>query len=279
MKRISICGAFVLTFACGNDGSTARAPYAPGDITIIGQNLGGEEVPLADCGVECATVATECGENAAADIVVDEQGAVADVICFKPNLDVREIGDEEVASAEAANNTVLVLDGLADGLDVSGDVRVHGNNVVVWGHGPDFSEVGGTLLIEKNNAIVRGVRIHGDVAITKNNAQLSFCVIEGDLTITGNNTTVAECVVHGEVKVAGVNTVLAANRFGGTSLIQGKNLTCNNNFSIGDEDAAADAAALGVPVECEDSNDDLAPQSDVELGDDVGDPAPEADAG
>lgn len=278
MKRISVCGAFVLTLACGNEAST-RTPYAPGDITIIGQNLGGQELSLAECGTECATLHTECGEDAAADIVVDEQGAVADVICFKPNLDVQELGTEEVPNAAVGNNTVLVFDGLDDGLDVKGDVRVHGNNVVVWGQGPDVSEIGGTLLIEKNNAIVRGVRIHGDVAITKNNAQLSFCVIEGDLTITGNNTTLAECVVYGDVKVAGVNTVLAANHFGSTSLIKGKNLVCNNNFLIGDEDASADAGAHGEPVACEESNDDLAPQSDVDLDIEVGTPTSETDAG
>lgn len=266
MKNISIWSAFFLIGACGNDASSARTPYEPGDITIIGQNLGGAEVPLSECEDECATVDDECGEDAAADVVVNEQGAVADVICFKPNLDVQHIGEEEAPSAEAGNNTVLVFDGLDDGLDVEGDVTISGNNSVVWGEGPDVSSIGGTLLIEKNNAIVRGVRIHGDVAITKNNAQLSFCVIEGDLTITGNNTTLAECTVYGEVKVMGVNTVLAANRFGTTSSIEGKNLTCNNNFLLGNsEEGAGDAGDLGPEIECIESNDDLAPQSDVDL--------------
>ncbi len=75
----------------------------------------------------------------------------------------------------------------------------------------------------------------------------------------------------------GVNTVLAANRFGTTSSIQGKNLTCNNNFLLQDSDGStADAGDLGAEIECIESNDDLAPQSDVDL--DEGSSG-EADAG
>ena len=185
-----------------------------------------------------------CGERAYADVVVDAEGAVLDVLCFRGNATVQELGPAEVASASAGNNTVLVLDGEDDGLDVTGDVTLTGNNAVIYGRGADVSRIGGNLAIDKNNAIVRGVSIAGDVTIDKNNAQLSFTEIFGDLTIAGNNTTLAECIVHGQVHLEGVNTVLVQNRFEGARTLSGKNLTCNGN--VGFEDAAQDDSDAGA---------------------------------
>lgn len=268
MKKTYVSGftsllTLLTLVACGNEASVER-PYAPGDITLIGQALGGTEVHLSQCGKRCATVEKTCGEGAAADVILDESGAALDVICFKPNLDVQHVGEAPVSRVEVGNNTVLVFDEVSDGFDVEKDVVVKGNNVVVWGKNPDVASIGGTLKIEKNNAVVRGVRIRGDVAITKNNAQLSFCVIEGNLTITGNNTTLAECEVHGNITIAGVNTVLVANRFAQPGPIEGKNLSCNNNYLLGDHDG--DASVPADAVTCAESNAHLAPQSDVELG-------------
>lgn len=268
---------FFMVFACSSEDG-AGTPYAPGDITVLGSNLGGEFKHLNECGDECESVDDECGDDAAADVVLDEDGEVADVICYEQDVNVETVNIERVESAEAGNKTVLVLDGVADGLDVEGDVTISGNNATLWGEGVDVSEVGGSVKIEKNNAVVRGVRIHGDVAVTKNNAQFSLCVIEGDLTVTGNNTTIADCVVLGAVKIAGVNTVLVQNRFGSAYEIGGKNLTCNENhvFVDADEDGSFDDGEEGDEVTCNESKDDLAPQSDVDLDSpDVG----SADAG
>ncbi len=280
-KRTAIFPLF-LTFACSSEPDVAT-PYQPGDITVLGEALGGRPERLEACGDECSTVDDECGDDAAADVVLDERGEVADVICYEQDVVVETVSIDRVDSAEAGNKTVLVLDGVDDGDDVTGDVVVSGNNATVWGEGADVSVIGGTLKITKNNAIVRGVRIRGDVGVTKNNAQFSMCVIEGDLTITGNNATFADCVILGNVKIAGVNTVLAQNRFGKAYEIGGKNLTCNENYTFedADEDGAFDEAELGDEVSCTDSKEDLAPQSDVELfGPDAGEtPVDEADAG
>jgi hypothetical protein len=239
-------------FACSEQGKTGNeatpsTPYQLGQALVIGETPGGELVSVEDgCNTAaCQAVIERCGEDAYADVVVDADGNVLDVLCFRGNLTVEEIGPGTVATASAGNNTVLALDSVDDGLDVTGDVVLTGNNAVVYGRGANVSQIGGDLIIEKNNAIVRGVSILGDVSIDKNNAQLSFTEIHGDLTIDGNNITLAECVVFGQVYINGVNTVLVENRFQGPRALAGKNLTCNGNvsFDAADEPGSADAGA------------------------------------
>jgi hypothetical protein len=251
--RTTIGYMLTLAWLCGcSTGSSSSeqnagegTPYRLGQALVIGETRGGELMNVdGTCDSDvCREVIERCGEDAYADVVVDADGNVLDVLCFRGNAEVREIGLEAVATASAGNNTVLVLDGVDDGVDVTGDVVLTGNNAVIYGRGADVSEIGGDLAIDKNNAIVRGVTIAGDVRIDKNNAQLSFTEIHGDLTIEGNNTTLAECVVHGQVIINGVNTVLVQNRFFSESTLSGKNLECNGNVSVSasGEPAASDA--------------------------------------
>jgi hypothetical protein len=237
-------------FACAESSSgskgPASTPYQLGQALVIGDGTSAEVTNVDDgCdSAACQAVRERCGDDAYADVVVDAQGNVLDVLCFRGNADVQEIGEATVASASAGNNTVIVLDGVDDGTDVTGTVTLTGNNAVLYGEGPGVSEVG-ALSIEKNNAIVRGVSILGDVTIEKNNAQLSFCEIHGDLTILGNNTTLAECTVHGQVRIDGVNTVLVNNRFATERELAGKNLTCNGNVAV-EASAGADAGTGGA---------------------------------
>jgi hypothetical protein len=241
--------------ACAGGSRDGLPPYRLGQALVIGDEDGGRLTDLDETcdDDECAAAIERCGHDAYADVVLDDAGDVADVLCYRGNVNIEEIGEAAVERAEAGNNTVLVFDGVDDGADVSGDVVLAGNNAIIYGEGADVSVIGGSLAIDKNNAIVRGVSISGDVTIDKNNAQLSFVVIEGDLTIEGNNTTLAECIVHGQVNIRGVNTVLVQNRFAGADLVSGKNLTCNGNVRFDDADAdhEVDTSEEGVAVACE----------------------------
>jgi len=262
---IAYMSTLVCLCACAKTGSsgeqTADAPYQLGQALVIGENEGGQLVNVDEScdSAACAAVRERCGDQAYADVVVDQDGNVLDVLCFRGNAQVQEVGVDPVPEARLGNNSVLVLDDTADGADVTGDVVLTGNNATIYGQGADVSAIGGDLDIDKNNAIVRGVSIAGDVRIEKNNAQLSFTEIHGDLTIEGNNVTLAKCVVFGDVIVNGVNTVLVQNRFATARFISGKNLTCNGNrgfdAELGDagagDAAAADAGAV-VSVECDD---------------------------
>lgn len=255
----------------GTGGSTdsAARPYTLGQALVIGESPEGQLVTVnATCDTEtCVAVRERCGDEAYAEVVVDAQGSVLDVVCFRGNATFQEIGPDAVSTASAGNNAVLVFDDVDDGADVTGDVALTGNNSVIYGKGADVSRIGGTVSIEKNNAVVRGVGIAGDVRIDKNNAQLSFVEILGDLVIDGNNTTLAGSIVHGEVTINGVNTVLVQNRFFSVSSLTGKNLECNGNVSVAtsepppatDAGASSDAGAgsgasdagIESPLTCE----------------------------
>ncbi len=278
MKRILSLTSLAL-LGCGADAETSFAskpPYNPDEATLIGAEPGGESVDVSECR-DCEEVERDCGQRAAADVVFDEHGDVVDVICYERDVAVENVGVDQVDSADVGNNTVLVLDGDDDGLDVEGDITIEGNNAIVYGEGPDVSVVGGTLDIEKNNAIVRGVRILDDVTIIKNDTKLTFCVIEGDLTITGNNTTLAECVVYGNVRITGLNTVLVRNHFAGAEQLEGFNLTCNENLSFEDtdDDRQVDDDEVGGEVMCVQAEGNPDPQSDPredEIAGDAGAP-------
>jgi len=264
---IAYMSALVCLCACAKSGSSgeraADMPYRLGQALVIGENEGGELVSVDEScdSAACQAVRERCGDQAYADVVVDESGNVLDVLCFRANAQVREVGEDPVPEAQLGNNSVLVLDDTADGADVTGDVVLTGNNATIYGQGADVSVIGGDLDIDKNNAVVRGVSIAGDVFIEKNNAQLSFTEIHGDLRIEGNNVTLAKCVVFGDVIINGVNTVLVQNRFATARSITGKNLTCNGNVGFdadvadaGAGDAAAADAGAAIPVECDDQH-------------------------
>jgi hypothetical protein len=255
--RPGMCGVFVLGLlaACGDGGQGGETPYQLRQALVIGDADGGHITEIdADCDdAECDAVLDRCGSNAYADVVLDEQGEVADVLCYRGNVKLVEIGEDAVATASAGNNTVLVFDGVADGPDVTGDVVLTGNNAIVYGEGADVSVIGGSLSIQKNNAIVRGVTIQGDVTIDKNNTQLSHVVIEGSLTVSSNNVTLVKSTVHGRVTILGNNTVLVENQLANVDALSAKNLACNGNVRFDDADADGVVAdsEVGAEIRCD----------------------------
>lgn len=241
--------------ACNDATSEPPVPYALGQALVVGDDDRERRIDLDETcdDAECEAVRERCGGRAYADVVLDENGSIADVLCYRGNVHVVEIDEDGAPSAEAGNNTVLVLDGIDDGADVSGDVTISGNNAIVYGEGADVSVIGGSLIIEKNNAIARGVSIGGDVSIDKNNAQLAFVTIDGDLTINGNNVTLVESVVYGTVTISGNNAVLVGNQLQGVDSLSAKNLVCNDNqrFDDADDDHVIDELEIGATISCD----------------------------
>ena len=256
-RALTLCGT--LGVACGSDPMpTPQLPYAPNQTALIGNPDNADELlvktystPDADeCialdGDVCAKPQTECGDNGAADVLLDDNGAVVDVICYPTDGVSVETFDGEVK--DVGNDVVLVIDDVADGVDVKGDVTIDGNNVTLYGHGPDTSVIGGDLNLDKNNALVRGVRVEGDVTIDKNNPSIVDCVIEGDTLIRGNNVSLALCEVWGQLTIEGNNAVLVGNRFAVPPVIKGKNTICNQNLAF---DGMIGADDQGTIVTCE----------------------------
>jgi hypothetical protein len=252
--------------ACADSGTqTRRLPYNANETTVIGSSgsggLDNAQVVSTPDGTECinlddvvcATPQSECGNDGTADVLVDENGTVLDVVCYPSGGVSVETFDGPVENV--GNSAVLVIDDVDDGVDVDGDVTIDGNNVVLFGAGPDTSVIGGNLNIDKNNAIVRGVRIQGDVVIDKNNPSLIDCVIEGDLLIKGNNVNIALCEVWGTLTIEGNNAKLVSNHFAQAPSIKGKNTVCNDNVAFADanDDGEISPSELGAAIDCTDN--------------------------
>src|SRR5688572_27049741 len=97
MLRVScvlgLCG--MLCFACSSEEAKPRLPYTPNETALIGDfdvdNPDGlayrvVSTPDGDACIQlddaCAKPQMECGDNGAADVLLDDKGAVADVICY-----------------------------------------------------------------------------------------------------------------------------------------------------------------------------------------------------
>jgi hypothetical protein len=249
VRVVCVLGLVSLVAGCGDDDKRGL-PYSAGQTAVIGSGSG-ECVKLDDECIDGSDLDLEqCAPDEAMDVLVDADGNAIDVICYPTTGVAIETFDGPVE--DVGNNVVLVIDDADDGVDVDGDVTIDGNNVSLYGHGPDTSVIGGDLNIDKNNATVRGVRVTGDVTIDKNNPSIVDCVIEGDLLIRGNNVSIAECEVWGTLTIEGNNAILVSNVFATPPVVKGMNTVCTDNVAFTDAngDAHVDDDELGDPVEC-----------------------------
>lgn len=247
---------------CGSDAERASLPYDANLTALIGGKPGkadGRAIRVAETpdrdeclehDGECIKPQKECGDSGSATVLLDDSGKVVDVICYPTSGVSVDLVEGEID--RIGNNVVLMFDDEVDGADVTGDLTIAGNNVTLYGSGPDTAVIAGNLNIEKNNASVRGVRIEGDVTVAKNNASIVDCVIEGDLRIRGNNTSVALCEVWGEVVIDANNTVLVSDHFAKAPEVHGNNTVCASSvtFMDADDDGVVGQADLGDPVVC-----------------------------
>jgi hypothetical protein len=255
--RTRLLISLIVLSSCGETDQLASTnphnPYEDGATTVIG---GDENVPVASGQVNdegclqitaetCTEVAREgkyckTDEGPADAIVVD--GVIVEVVCYEDtdgsSGPTKVIGDVP----QQDNGAVITFDPSTDGKPIAGDVVVDGNNVTIYGNGPDNSIIDGNLTITGNNARVRGVRVTGDLLITLNTAAVVFSVIEGNVRMETNNSLLAECEVYGNVEVPGNNCILVNNRVGGQWNIGGQGAICDGNTKRDDETAALSCA-------------------------------------
>lgn len=181
-------------------------------------------------------------------VVVD--GKVVDVVCYEdtdgaqgPSVIVDGNHDGNIDVPQQDNGAVITFDPSTDGKPIKGDVVVDGNNVTLYGNGPDKSIIDGNLTITGNNARVRGVHVTGNVHIDLNTAALVFCVVDGNLKVDSNNSLIAECKVAGDFEVKGNNCILVNNTAGKEWKIDGSNTTCDGNTKFPDGSALSCALA------------------------------------
>lgn len=243
---------------CADGGGHRHTPWSPDSTTVVESDgsASSHATPQGDACILppdtefCVEPQRECEDGGAADVILDEDGHVVDVVCFPSHVDAVEpvrAGGAGVVP-QTANNTALVLEEAT----YDGDLTVHGNNFFLWGDHPSEASIDGDLTLSGNNAIVRGVTVEENVQVTLNNATLVHCVIRGDLVLDMNNARISGCTIYGNVSVRGNNTRLFGNRIQGELENGGANTACEDNraFVDSDDDGAIDAGELGEPIGC-----------------------------
>ena len=96
---IAYMSTLVCLCACAESGSSGQhaseTPYRLGQALVIGESEGGELVSVDEScdSAACQAVRDRCGEQAYADVVVDEDGNVLDVLCFRGDAQVQQVGE------------------------------------------------------------------------------------------------------------------------------------------------------------------------------------------
>jgi hypothetical protein len=252
---MSVVGALV---ACGGSDAAPEGdntPYTtdPNKTVVVGGAEGPSGAQTGDCirlpSGECAD-AKECKAGERRDVVIDSAGKVVAVVCYPGDAEPPTIdSDGNVELGQTDNNGVVSVG------QIGGDVSAAGNNITVYGRGPDVSVIAGNVEATGNNFSLRGVRVKGDVKISGgNNAALVLCVVEGNVHIVGNNNVIADCDVLGNIVIEGVNNTLVANHVGGKiQITDAKNSVCDGNLAWDDANGnkIVDPGEPGAPLTCD----------------------------
>ncbi|HEX5658052.1 MAG TPA: hypothetical protein VFX59_12695 [Polyangiales bacterium] len=253
-RIVTALGLLAAFAACDDDHAEGGVPWG-GRTQVVapsGSSTGWEASPA------CVLEAGTCEEERAAcaggvDIVVDREGKRLDSLCYPdaPTWTVEDLAAHDGNIEQRENNTVLVLDDADDGADVTGDVTIDANNVVLYGESAARAVLDGSLTVDGNHTLVRGIRITGDVSVLANNVTLAFCVIEGALTVRGNNVRLLGCDVLGSVTIPGNNARLYGNGVAGV-LDVGKSAACVDNHRVvdGDADGVITTDERGAALDC-----------------------------
>ena len=277
-RSLSLVGA--LTMACAPSQPINDEVYgADGDerVSVIGTDSTGATVAgsivasdsciLAgqDC-VEAAPTGEWCEREGGPYDVVLVEGEVVEVVCYPPPAD--SAGPEVVLSdprqgdleiPQDANNTAITFDASTNGKPIDGNITLEGNNVSVYGNGPDETIIDGDIIVSGNNVRLRGVTVLGDVVVRLNNASIILCRIHGDLILEGestNNSVLVANDVFGRIDAPSNGNTVVGNDVQGDFDITGHNNTCDENraFADANEDHVIDEGEMGDALVCEPSS-------------------------
>lgn len=270
MKRITLTPWLALAslaVGCGAPeiGTTDNPfeEYEEENAVVIGIEEGAEEatyvgtpsdetdcVPVSDN--LCVPIDTEgsdwcTGSDADGPIdIIMVDGEVVEVICYPPDsinekpeviIDTESEGDVEIL--ENGSGTAITFDESTNGEPIVMDVNIEGNQVSVYGNGPENTIIDGDVTIDGNNVRLRGVTITGNLSISLNRSSVVLCRVLGDVSITTNNTNNSVFVdndVFGNFLCTSNQNLLTGNDVAGEWEVTSNNNTCANNFAFTDED-------------------------------------------
>lgn len=211
-----------------------------GDTVIEGRGEGCVEID--DLCVEASEIEERyCdGEDAHADIVVDEDGEVLSAVCYPSVEEAQEAEDVLVDSEGVAtlpqnsNGTIAVFPESTDNKPVEGDITLSGERAILVGRGMSKTIIDGSVKIDSNNARLRGMTINQDLKIDSNNVGVSFVRVMGKLDVNKNGFVGMNIEVFGDVNIGGSSAVL--HNIGVQGEWKGET-TCVGCYSFADDNA------------------------------------------
>jgi hypothetical protein len=245
---------------CDDDDDAAgpgRFPYEADKTEVIGgDSRDVHDTPAGDeCieldGVACVKPQDECGDDATADVLLDSNGEVIEIVCLP---------DEEGVVIIDAEDGEVVLDDdgavvIVEDEDLDGNVVVEGNSAVIYGDSPEETVIEGNLNLKGNEAIVRGLTVTGDVTFEGNESQFYYCVVHGDVVLKGNKNFVSNCTVFGSIRSSGNEDDVISNLVEGTIELGGAPRECRDNRHFVDENdnnvVDPDELDAATPLDCE----------------------------
>jgi hypothetical protein len=238
--------------AAGDERITLSGPKGDGECVEVSDNLC---VPVDTKGEWCER------EGGPVDIVVID-GEVVEVICYPPPgndgkpeeiIDAGQSGTIDVL--QNANNTAVVFDPATNGVPIVADLAIDGNNVSVYGNGPDQTILQGDVTVDGNNVRLRGLTITGDLYLSLNNTSIVLCVVRGNVVMSSeatNGSVFVENDVFGNFTSDSNNNTLAGNDIQGTWTVTGNSNTCdaNHSFTDANQDFVVDDPERGASLSC-----------------------------
>lgn len=269
MKRAWVVAVGLSLVACGDDPGIYDA-YDDENVTVLGTRSSDDYVVVArapgdDCidvgGDACIRVDEDsdwCGGKGGPVDVVIVDGEVVETVCYRPTdgrrvLTVNADTQGDINVVQSANNTAIVFDDDLNGTPFAGNISIDGNNVAIYGNGPDATIIDGDVVVSGNNVRIRGVTITGNLTIELNNAAVLLSRIHGNVTIAKNNTVFVENDVFGDVSVTANNTLLVGNDVQGAWRMDGNGSTCTANYAFSDApepDYRVDDDEVGAALTC-----------------------------
>lgn len=256
----------LLLLCCGSRGVAGRVQdqpnqaYTDGRSTVIGTTDGGGSVsvtqPDSNGCVEIVNGACIKAERTGpyctgatsgpVDVIAVDGDSKVSVCYPSPDDSKNPVSVTDPAQvvdvAKTANGTSIVFDAALDGKPIAGPITLSANNVSLYGNGPDKTIIDGDLIIEKNGARVRGVRVKGNLIVKFNDVSIVLTQVDGNLTSDKNNGLFAANTVFGNMTISGSGHQLYYNNVQGVLSAAGAS-DCENNIAF--TDANADQVLAG----------------------------------
>lgn len=260
---VTVIGADGAAGASGDAGGAAdgAAPVLVGTPEAQGGD-GPGQVCLSDtlCEVPDTESNAWCEREGGPVDLIYVDGELVETICYPPATDperpvetIEGAGDVDVA--QTANKTTVVFDEATNGVPIEGNVNVDGNNVAIYGNGPDNTILDGNVILDGNNTRLRGVTITGNLVLRKNTVAIVLCRILGNVqleTKSTNGSIFAENEIWGNFTSDSNGNLFVGNAVSGDWKHQGNGNTCDRNVAFEDEDHddALDDAERGASLNC-----------------------------